>query len=94
MKHFHALFTKQYNLHIVSLFFVLLLQTGCTLAPEYKQPAAPISTNWPELPKIELDLVRGTAELSKQNAERLLRLSKLLQTWVGRSSFATLDCVH
>lgn len=71
MRHFHALFKKRYNLHTAGLFFALLLQTGCTLAPEYKQPAAPISSNWPELPKIDLDLVRGTAELSKQNAEKI-----------------------
>ncbi len=56
---------------MVALGIALLLQTGCTLAPDYKQPDAPISMEWPELPKITLDLARGTAELSKQSAEQV-----------------------
>ena len=71
MKVIYADFTKRFNFRIVALCGALLFQNGCTLTPEYKQPAAPVSMDWPELPKITLDLNSGTAELSKQNAEQI-----------------------
>lgn len=49
----------------------ILFLAGCTLAPEYKRPEAPISPVWPDLPKISLDLPKGTAELSSQDPEKV-----------------------
>ena len=71
MNNMRAGLANRSHLRMATLGIALLLQTGCTLAPEYKQPDAPISMEWPELPKITLDLARGTAELSKQSAEQV-----------------------
>jgi multidrug efflux system outer membrane protein len=71
MKIMQARQAKRDSVRIVGLCLVLLLQNGCTLTPEYKQPAAPISTEWPELPKITLNIESGTAELSTQNADQI-----------------------
>jgi multidrug efflux system outer membrane protein len=70
MKVIHFYFVKHFNLHLVGIFCMVFLQSGCTLAPEYKQPPSPISMQWPELPKITLDVESGTAQLSIQNVQQ------------------------
>ena len=67
MKMFLSRLAKCYDWRMIGPCLALLFHSGCTLAPEYKQPVAPISSQWPELPKITLDVERGTAELSTQN---------------------------
>lgn len=67
----HAYFMTHKRTLIAAVWIAMSCLTGCTLAPEYKQPAAPISSVWPDLPKITLDLQNGTAELSIQDPQQV-----------------------
>jgi len=76
MSCWHARVTAYKRTRFSGLCIALLFLAGCTLAPEYKQPAAPISPVWPDLPKISLDLPNGTAELATQDPQQVTSTQK------------------
>ena len=48
--------------------FVAVALAGCSLAPDYKRPDAPVSGNWPDQPKVQYGAYDNPMSLGTQPA--------------------------
>ncbi|MFY3237577.1 multidrug transporter, partial [Achromobacter xylosoxidans] len=48
--------------------FVAVALAGCSLAPDYKRPDAPVSGNWPDQPKVQYGAYATPMTLGTQPA--------------------------
>ena len=54
---------------------VTLMVSGCNLAPDYKRPDAPVSTQWPTMPRVTYDQKANISTLAQQPASAVASLA-------------------
>ena len=68
------------------LCLIMLVQAGCTLAPDYERPKAPVSDQWPDLPKLTFDEKNSSIQLGTQQAKQIAATDKTIAD-LGWESF-------